>query len=156
MDIVENIPEKEISNWEYTSSIEESYSVNDIIGVYLEGKKNGLEETKRNLIKKLSGNINKTGELAEKLLSCFKQMDIDIHTVYLKINSLNEFKILLTMPEDVFLSDRILSVYDYISNFEHEQNKDSYHLDISITSDNKYLSEECIKSDGFEFKLKMG
>lgn len=155
MNIVENIPKKEISRWEYVSSIEESSSVSDITGVYMEGEKKGLEEAEGNLVRTLSDHINKTGELATELLPLFKKMGISIHATYLKINSLNEFKILLTVPEKMFLSDSILSAYDAISDLEREQNKDSYYLDISITSDNEYLSEERLKFDGFDFKLKM-
>ena len=105
--------------------------------------------------KRIVGNINKTGDLATELLPLLKNRGISVHTTYLKINSPNEFKILFTVPEDVFLSDNIVSAFDLISDFERKQNKDSYYLDISITSDNKYLSKECIRADGFEFKLKI-
>ena len=150
MEIVENIAKQEISRWEYLPSTEDSFSVN-----YMEVAKKGWKGAKANLVRDLLDNINKTGELATELLPFFKKMGISIQAAYLKINSLNEFKILLTVPEDAFLSDSIVPVYDFISDFERKQNKDSYYLDISITIDNEYLNKESIRADGFEFKLKI-
>ena len=90
-----------------------------------------------------------------KKINYLKDINLKPASAFLRINSWDDFKVLITLPEKEFLSDNILSAYDFISDFEDKVNEDLYHLEISITDRNECFDEKCIKSDEYVLKYKM-
>lgn len=141
-------------NWELTSPKERLFTSNHVIDAYFTGKKEALEQNEKLIMEKLVGNVNKSGQNTKDLLKHLKQNQFNPIGAYLKINSWDNFTILLLLPESEFLDEKIFDVYEYISTYEDSLKSDFYNLSISIFDTDGDFNEDCIKSDGYIFKYK--
>ena len=142
------------ANWELTSPNERLYTSDHVIDAYLTGKNEALEQTEKLIIDKLKTNINNSGSHTNEILKYLKKQKFNPIGAYLKINSWDDFSILLILPENEFLSDKIFSVYDYLTNLEDSVSSEFYKLNISIYDTNGEIDDNCIKADGFNLKHK--
>jgi hypothetical protein len=145
----------EPQSWELTSPKEKLFSSDHVIEAYLKGKQEGLEQAQKLMLNKLVQNINNSGSFTQQIISFLKENNLKPSSAFLKINSWDDFKILITLPEDDFVNEKILTAYDFISQFEDKVNEDLFHLEVSMTDVNDNFDEKCLKSDGFILKHKM-
>ncbi|HSD05778.1 hypothetical protein [Flavobacterium sp.] len=142
------------ANWELTSPTERLYTSDHVIDAYLTGKNEALEQTEKLIIDKLKTNINNSGSHTNEILKHLKKQKFNPIGAYLKINSWDDFSILLILPENEFLSDKIFSVYDYLTNLEDSVSSEFYKLNVSIYDTDGEIDDNCIKADGFNLKHK--
>lgn len=142
------------ANWEFTSPTERLYTSDHVIDAYLTGKKEALEQTERLIFDKLKSNINNSGSHTNEILKYLKKEKFNPIGAYLKINSWDDFSILLILPENEFLSDNIYSVYDYLTKLEDKVSSEFYKLNVSICDTDGEVDDSCIKADGFNLKHK--
>ena len=138
-------------NWEITVSKDKYYTCDEVLDAYLHGKKKGLENLQKIVLKTLSDNINKTGNYTSELINILKQNGFNPEAAFLKIISWDNFKILITVPEKEYLSEKYLRIYEYISKFEDNVNNELYKIEISFVDTNG-LDVNCVQSDGFILK----
>lgn len=141
-------------NWEFTSPSERLYTSDHVIDAYLTGKNEALEQTEKLIVDKLKTNINNSGSYTNEILKYLKKQKFNPIAAYLKINSWDDFSILLILPENEFLSDKIYSVYDYLTNLEDNVGSEFYKLNVSIYDTDGEIDDSCIKADGFNLKHK--
>jgi hypothetical protein len=141
-------------NWEFTSPTERLYTSDHVIDAYLTGKKEALEQTEKLIYEKLITNINHSGSHTNEILIYLKENGFNPIATYLKINSWDDFSILLILSEDEFLSKRIFSVYDYLTKLEDNVKSEFYNLNVSIYDTDGEFDISCIKADGFSLKHK--
>jgi hypothetical protein len=153
MNAVQEILEPQ--NWEFTAPKDKLFSSDHVIEAYLRGKKEGLEQAQKLILDKLVQNVNNSGKFANAIIAYLKEQSLHPSSVFLKINSWDDFKLLITLPEEEFISDVILPAYDFVSEFEDKVNEELYHLEVSMTDVNDSLDEKCLKSDGYVLKHKM-
>ncbi len=142
------------ANWEFTSPSERLYTSDHVIDAYLTGKKEALEQTEKLIIEKLKTNINNSGSHTNEILKHLKKQKFNPIGAYLKINSWDDFSILLILPENEFLSDKIYSVYNYLTELEDKVSSEFYKLNVSICDTDGEVDDNCIKADGFNLKHK--
>jgi uncharacterized FlaG/YvyC family protein len=142
------------NNWVVTVTKDKFYTCDEVIDAYIQGKKEGLEQIQKVALEKMIENIKKSGEFTTELLNFFHKEKFNPVSAYLKIISWNLYNVLITIPEEEYLSDRFLSIYEYISQFEEKNKNDFYKLEITITDTNN-LNNKNIISDGYIFKHKM-
>jgi CDP-glycerol glycerophosphotransferase (TagB/SpsB family) len=142
------------ANWEFTSPSERLYTSDHVIDAYLTGKKEALEQTEKLIVEKLKTNINNSGSHTNEILKHLKKQKFNPIGAYLKINSWDDFSILLVLHEDEFLSDKIYSVYDYLTELEDKVSSEFYKLNVSICDTDGEVDDSCIKADGFTLKHK--
>lgn len=143
------------ANWELTSPKERLFSSDHVIDAYLKGKNDGLEQQQRLIFEKLVSNISKAGKDTSGILAYFRKKKFNPIAAYLRINSWDNFSILIILPQEEFLDKRMLSVYDYISNFENNVEEDMYHFQVSICDTEDHIDENYVHSDGFALKHKV-
>lgn len=138
-------------NWEITISRDKYYTSDEVIDAYLHGKKTGLESLQKVVLKTLSDNINKTGNFTSEIIEYCEKEGFTPNAAFLKILSWDSFKILITLPEEEYLSNKFLKIYEYISKFEEKVNNELYRIEISFVETNG-LDINCVQSDGFILK----
>ncbi|MCZ2129327.1 MAG: hypothetical protein LC109_03570 [Bacteroidia bacterium] len=143
------------ANWELTSPKDKLFSSDHVIDAYLKGKNDGLEQQQRLIIEKLVSNINKAGKDTTDILSFLKKKKLNPISAYLRINSWDDFSILVILPQEEFLDKRMLSVYDYISELENKVDEDMYHIQVSVCDTEDNIDENYVRSDGFALKHKI-
>lgn len=143
------------ANWELTSPKDRLFSSDHVIDAYLKGKNDGLEQQQRLIIEKLISNIGKSGKHTSDILSFLRKKKLNPVSAYLRINSWDDFSILIVLPQDEFLDKRMLIVYDYISELENKVAEDMYHIQVSVCDTNNNIDESYIRSDGFALRHKM-
>lgn len=112
-------------------------------------KKEALEQTEKLIIEKLKANINNSGSHTNEILKHLKKQKFNPIGAYLKINSWDDFSILLILPENEFLSDKIYSVYNYLTELEDKVSSEFYKLNVSICDTDGEVDDNCIKADGY-------
>lgn len=142
------------ANWELASPKDKLFSSDYVIDAYLKGKNDGLEQQQRLIIDKLVSNINKAGKNTTDILSFLKKKKLNPISAYLRINSWDDFSILIILSKEEFLDKKMLIVYDYISELENKVDEDMYHIQVTFCDTEDNLDENYIRSDGFSLKHK--
>jgi hypothetical protein len=143
------------ANWELASPKDKLFSSDHVIDAYLKGKNDGLEQQQRLIIDKLVSNIKKAGRNTTDILSFLKKKKLNPISAYLRINSWDNFSILIILSQEEFLDKKMLSVYDYISELENKVDEDMYHIQVTFCDTEDNLDENYIRSDGFSLKHKL-
>lgn len=145
------------TNWEYTSPKENLFSSDDVINAYLKGKNDGLEQQQRLVLEKLNSNIIKAEKHTAETLAYLREKKLNPVSAYLRINSWDDFSILIVLPQTEFLDKKILKVYDFLSNLENEVMEEMYNIQFTIcdTEEDEDVDENHIRSDGYILKRKM-
>lgn len=129
------------------------FTSDQLIDAYLNGKKDALEATKRLIVDKLNNNIDKSGTITVNLLRLLKNKQFTPVDAYLRVNSLDSFDIMVSIPEDEMMKDEFSEMYNVISGLE-ENNRDEYYdALISFCPVNDCFEEINVLSDGFLLKL---
>ena len=95
---MECVIENKAKNW-IPASREDSFS-NQLIDAYLNGKKDGMEYYKILETNKFNENIKKTGFIIAELVNTLKLSRFNPIDAYLRVNSLDKFEIMITIPEE--------------------------------------------------------
>lgn len=152
------------SLWVKEVSVAESYgatyfSADDVIEAYYRGKTDALESTKKLILEKLSTNVNKAGADTRRIYEHAKT-NIGFHPIsaFLRIESWDNFTVLIVIPENEFLSDRILELYDFIAKVEQTVKDEWYNLNVSLCTigSETEIDYKPLHSDGFMLALSEG
>ena len=149
---MECVAEIQTKKWIPTKR-EDSIS-NQIIDAYLNGKKEGMEYYKILEANKLSDNINKSGIITVELINELYDNNFNPFGAYLRIISLDRFEIMITIPEEDYLKEDFLIMFDKISNIETASKDELFNVFFSFCSVNSYFDEHIVTSDGYSFKLE--
>src|SRR5690606_3767408 len=124
---------------------------------YLKGKKTGLESQHRALVKALEQNVDKCGDYTEQILNYLKGLKIDPKDAFLRISKFDLLKVIICVPEKDFLNERFFEVYDYVSDFEDQNNSandNTFEIEFSFLD---FQNDYCVKtlnSDGYILRFK--
>lgn len=143
------------ASWEFTSPKEKLFSSDHVIDAYLKGKNESLEQQQRLIIEKLISNINKSGKHTSEILTFLKKKEFNPFSAFLRINSWDDFSILIVLPQEEFLDEKILEIYNFISEFEQKVSEEMYQIQVTICDTDENIDENYIRSDGFALKHKM-
>lgn len=143
--------------WEVSVDKNSIFTNDDVIDAYLKGKKEGVKETKQIFVDKLNENINKSAVFTDRMLSFLEKRKLNPISAHLKIKSFNDFVILITLPEDEFISEDFLVSYDFAATIEEEVIDDKYYNVMFMFSDREDgdFNTNLLVSDGFFMDYKM-
>ncbi|MDF3822396.1 hypothetical protein P3G55_21025 [Leptospira sp. 96542] len=141
-------------NWEVTEG-DKSYSGDQVISAYLKGKKDGLEQDQKLRLERLITNVNKSAEYTAKIFENIKSNRLNATFARLKINSWENFSIIIGIPENEFITENMLDIYNFATNLESELENDLYHLEFSFVGINEYFNVNSLTSDGYALKYKL-
>jgi hypothetical protein len=96
------------------------YSANELVSAYLSGVKSGIQKGRSYerdiLLKSFSENIRQAQSLAEMTCSYMNKARVRPAKVFLKINSIAAFSVLVIIAEQDFLSESISDVIQFSIN----------------------------------------
>jgi len=141
------------STW-ITTEKSDYFTSDELINAYLTGKREALEATKRLAIDKLSNNINKSGVISLNLLKSLADEKFTPLDAYLRINAIDNFDIMVTIPENEMTGDDFINMYRLVSNIEEKSRDEYYDVFISFCPFNDHFEEINIESDGYFLKLE--
>lgn len=140
------------TNWNFTSQKERWYSSDQVIDAYLKGKNEGLEQGQKLILEQLIRNLSKTGNHTSEIIQFLNASNFHPISAFLKINSWDDFGILIVLPESEFIAPSIIDVYDFISEFENRITEEFYNVHIQFCCASEQINEKSIESDGFVLK----
>ena len=144
--------EEKISSWIPTKR-SDFFTSDQLIDAYLHGKRDAFAATQRLAVDKLSNNIEKSGDISINLLKTLSANHFTPINAYLRVNDLDNFDIMVTVPEDDIISDEFLNMYDIVSKMEAKNKEEYYDVFISFCPVNEHFEEINVSSDGYLLKL---
>ena len=136
-------------NWKPTSPGSETYSSNEVIDAYLKGKEEGIKQKGKLILNKLKENAERTTGATGKVFNFLHKKKFNPIAAYLRLNSWDSLDILITIPEKEFISEKLLTVYSFVSRLENELETDFYNITFSFADEEDDFDREHLVSDGF-------
>lgn len=148
-----------IDDWKVPSKrainepLPESY-VNEIIEVYNKGKKVGQQNALKDLKKQISSHIQKNTNQAKKFGELFfhsinEEMNIKCSKVYIRTESISDFRLLFLIDPKNYLSEDFKAVYEKSIKERKKINSDSFHITVMFIPEIETLDKKKIVSDGY-------
>ena len=143
--------------WEVSVDKNTIFTNDDVIDAYLKGKEVGIKETKQLLVDKLNENIGKSANFTDSMLTFLRKNNFNPISAHLKINAYNDFVILVTLPEDEFISEEFLVSYNFAATIEEQVLNDKYYNVMFMFSDREEetFNKSLLASDGFFLDYKI-
>lgn len=144
---------KLIGNWETT--FREGRATVDqwtdaLIDAYLIGKQDAKTEEQRVLNNIFQKNIKRAADFAEEKLNNLKSIfNISPLGMKMKVDNISSFTILYFVSKEVYLSDEIEKIYNYLTEEMKKVSDADFHWSFIIAPDLGEMNEEAIASDGF-------
>src|SRR5690606_12997168 len=113
--------------WAVSVARNSIYTTDDVINAYLKGQADGMTAGNKLLIDKLNEQTAPSADSPTRMISFLKQRKLSPISAHLKIKAYNDFVILVTLPEDEFISEDFLVSYDFAATIEEEVTKDEYY-----------------------------
>ena len=145
--------------WSLSVDKNSIFTNDDVIDAYLRGKEDGVKEKEQIFIDKLNENLTKSATHTQRMLSFLRKRKLNPVSAHLKINAYDDFVILITLPEEEFISKDFLVSYDFASTIEEEVQSDKYYnvmfMFADREEDDKVFNKNLLVSDGFYMVFKM-
>lgn len=156
---INNQNDKSQETWSLSVDKNSIFTNDDVIDAYLKGKEDGVKEKKQIFIDKLNENLTKSATHTERMLSFLRKRKLNPVSAHLKINAYDDFVILITLPENEFISQDSLVSYDFAATIEEEVQADKYYNVMFMFSDreqnDEIFNKNLLVSDGFFMDYKM-
>jgi hypothetical protein len=137
-------------NWS-TQISEGGFTSDDLINAYIMGVQDHAKQAKKDLEKRFTTNLAKAQDISANFIESMIEKGFEIKYARLRFNTIESFKIILFVSKRLFLSDKILELYNNLSSLLSKNNSEKFHMSFNIMPDDKKLNEKRILSDGFIF-----
>lgn len=109
--MVEVISRNTVSeSWDFVGRKENPSTGDHVIDAWLKGKIDGLKSAQRAVLQSLVKNVDQCALIAHTVIEQLTKLNFFESTAFLKINSWNSFKVLITIKEENFLAPKFLEV----------------------------------------------
>lgn len=144
-----------VDTWQLPDEHEDKlYSVNTVVDAYFKGKSDGLEQNNKLFKKQLQDNFAKAGKDASKVIAFLRSKGVNSISAHLKLCSVYDMSILITISDEDFLKDVFNEIYSFISHIEQMEKTDLYSISFSFINRTSGFNMDLLISDGFCFSLK--
>lgn len=147
--LIKSSTESEL-NWT-TQIAEGGFTSDDLINAYIKGAQDHAKHAKREIEKKFNENLQKAQDYWAAIIESLIEEGYEIKYARLKFNTIECFKIILFVSRKLFLSDKILELYNVLSGILPKINDESFHVSFNIMPDNGNLNEQRLMADGYTF-----
>lgn len=141
-------------NWKIQTTSEqqerESFSADDVINAYIQGKK------AQNVIngRILEENLNRAMELSSSFSETLKEKNIKCKLTLLKPKQITEFESLFVIDEEDYISAEFEEAYRLTISKKAEVNNDTFHFSYIFIPDSENLDRKKLSSNGYVFEYK--
>jgi hypothetical protein len=145
------LPSSADNNWKKQP---DTFTGDDVIDAYLQGKKEGQSEYSRVLLSQLKTNIALAKKVAEDLFAQMGNAGVIVMDAYLKAEGITNFNILIIVSESDFLDDRFRSVFSLARKVKEQSLNDNFHVSFTFMPHSSNLNRACIHADGYFLKYE--
>jgi hypothetical protein len=142
---------KIVESWQLPVDGDKLYPVDTVIDAYIKGKNDGLEQTVKLMVKQFNNNMNRAAEDTGKVISFMREKKFNPLSAHLRVESFDNFSILITVPENDFISDSFKDIYVFTDNLQKYAAEDLYNLSFSFIDKSESFDNEILISDGYIF-----
>lgn len=128
-----------------------------IVDAYKTGRVDGYKDAATSeakmLAKSFSENLSNAMSISVQLLETVKQkLKINAADLFLKIDSVSNFKTAIIVPYEFYVSDKRRELTELILDKELETETDTFDLTFTVIPNKESLDKDKLQSDGFIFE----
>jgi hypothetical protein len=94
-------------------------------------------------------NVNNTINYVKEVISHLRKLELVINGAYIKIERVNSLSVIITVPVETFLDEKLLQVYSFTHSIERHSRSDDYRVSFSITYDDGSMDPDALLADGY-------
>jgi hypothetical protein len=98
---------------------------------------------------RIKTNVNNTLNYIKEVVSHLRKLDLSINGAYIKIERVNSLSVIITVPIETFLDEKLLQVYSFTHSIEKHSRSDDYRVAFSITYNDGGINNDALLADGF-------
>lgn len=99
-------------------------------------------------------NVDNTLNYVKEVISYFRKLSLPVNGAFMKLERANSLAVLLTVPVETFVDEKLLQVYSYTHDIERHSRSDDYRVSFSITYNDGTLNNDGLLADGFFALMK--
>jgi hypothetical protein len=138
-----------LGSWIGTGDKNSIATNNDIINAYLEGRKDGKEDAFKEIVETLIVNLEAAQNISEAFYHSINQAGKHCFKAYLKVENIEEFRIIYLIETSFFYSEEIDSIYGKAIEIRKTKNKEGFNISFSFLPYNQSLNESKLSADGY-------
>lgn len=144
-----------VKNWEEPSSPEEQrFSANEVIRAYKTGMSDGMEKSEMLFKQKLFDNSDRAASDTNKVIEELTSRGITAISAHLRIISVYEFEVLITVSNEDFIKDSFEDIYTFVNSIEKINRTELYSVTFSFINQSSEFDKDLLKADGYRYNYK--
>jgi hypothetical protein len=137
-------------SWEVNREL---FTGDELIEAYLKGYKEGVDQYKKVLLKKLSENISNAQKLGTSFIGLINRNGIICNNAHLKYMDIERYKIIFVLNSDIYYNfDAMSGFYEMAYSFEAKHNSGDFSIEIAFIPNINSININRLVSDGFIFE----
>lgn len=121
------------------------FSADHVVEAYFKGKRAGKDEANEIVQNELKNRIETVGKQTMSLITYLTKFKVTPSNVFLRVNSLKSFDVLVIIKEKDFLSDKMIEIYNHIGSMQSEVSC-AYNFNFVVKEG---LNMDAVKSDDY-------
>src|SRR3954467_6464809 len=94
-------------------------------------------------------NVDNTVNYIKEVVSYLRKLELSLNGAFIKLERANALSVLITVPVDIFMNEKLLQVYSFTHDIERHSRSDHYRVAFSITYNEGDLDQDALLSDGY-------
>lgn len=136
---------------------EKLYTLKEVEQLYKKGIEDGRKEVEhessyeqRALMNQLKNDLGTAASVSSMLLDWFIKKNILVDDIYLRVNDLGNYEILIIIPNEAYSDfNFLIEIYTKISEVIQDYHSNTFYFDIALAPLNVNLNKDLMVIDGF-------
>ena len=94
-------------------------------------------------------NVSNTIDYIKEVVSYFRKLELKINGAYIKLERVNSLSVIITVPVETFIDEKLLQVYSFSHSIERHSRSDDYRVAFSFTYNDGKINNDALLADGF-------
>jgi hypothetical protein len=129
----------------------ESFTQDELIDAYLEGKEKQKNGNQIILLEKLSNNLKQAQKIVERVAEEINYKGFTLIKSYLRINNIVKYDAIFDILIEDFISDNFDTIYSFSHELKKNINTNTFNINFTFMPHTEDLNEKRIGSEGFIF-----
>ncbi|MBS1912290.1 MAG: hypothetical protein JST22_09920 [Bacteroidetes bacterium] len=143
---------------EATTGTAKLWSADAMIDAWLLGKEEAEKERHAMTRKLIAENLERTATITRTILEALKGDGIWTWRVYLNLETIFDYELLVVVDEAPFVSDKFASIYNLVGDIEERERSDTYRPAIHFMpipkGKTRLVDRQALEGDGYIYRFK--
>jgi len=108
----------------------------------------GIDDVKQ-LESRIKTNLDNTVNYIKEVISYFRKLELNLNGAFIKLERPNSISVILTVPVETFIDEKLLQVYSFTYSIERHSRSDDYRVAFSIMYNDGNINNDALLADGF-------